>query len=410
MNHVHVFLIFIGLLVDSAISATFVSNPPSIPNNYLRKRTSLSVSAEDVQMKSKELDSTEEYFKTEIEKLDVEELELSRQLMKLNKINSLKDDIKEVDELKKTISSQIQLLDAEQLEMKVEAQMLRSRTISKQQLEDRDSNIPTVSLLGGGFLATAAIRSSLMNREEVQRSKIEGTPNQRLKFNGSVKAILGTIINDNFTSFESHARTIISSIQTNHQLGLETISTRIKLLSLDMEKLVHILMGLFENELFRPRGRNVSSIHIKPFLLNNTNSHLVRNISQRTKHNDVASKSVHKILTDIRDRSQSLTTTVNCAKPNAITDDHTQVATNMTTAIALINALEESPIKTSNSLAYPTQEQSSPDIMEIQDTQTKSPEGLLSSSSFRAIGIGACGRNVVSINISWIHIFSRNSN
>ena len=409
MNYVHVFLIFIGLLVDSAISATFVSKPTSIPNYYLGKRTSLSLSAEDMQLKIKELDSTEKYFKSEMEKLDAEEHELRRQLMKLNKINSLKDDIKEVDELKKTIASQIKLLDAEQLEMKVEAQMSRSHTISQQQLEDRDSIISTMSLLGGGFFAAAAIRSSLMNREEKQRSKIEGTSNQGL--HESANAVLGTIMNDNFSSFESRARTIISSIPTNHQLGLETITSRIKLLSLDMKKVMHILMGLFENEPFKERRRNVSSKHIKPFLLNNTNSHLIRNVSQRTQHNDGVCKSVQTMEAKSHDRSQSLATTVKYAKDNAITDDHTQVVRNMTNAIALINAFgEESPTETSKFSAYPKQEQKSPDIMEIQGTQTKTPDGLLTSSSFRAIGIGACGRNVVSIIISLIHFLSRHSN
>jgi hypothetical protein len=327
-----------------------------------------------------------------IEEVNDEELGLKRELMKLNKMHSLNDYIMELDDLESSLISEIKTLDNEQIELEIESQTLRSQAVSKQQIPDSKLSITTMSLIGGGFSAVAGFRSALMNREKIQSPMSEDESSHPMQFLKRARVVLRENTSDNFSSFnfmrhvESQAQIIVSALSTNYQQGSDTTMTKIGIACHNLQKQMQKLMSSVETELFISNVRKSNSQNI--FI--NYNQAV-----KKDEKSDVESNSKRKLVTSSLDKSQSMITKVETAK-NKSSNDRAQAPTNTTTAITSTLRNEFVYTKDSNSLILPNQNSDSPIIMNLGGLQTETNDNLLSSLSFRAIGLGACGQNVVS--------------
>jgi hypothetical protein len=197
---------------------------------------------------------------------------------------------------------------------------------------------------------------------------------------------------DNFSSFnfmrhvESQAQIIVSALSTNYQQGSDTTMTKIGIACHNLQKQMQKLMSSVETELFISNVRKSNSQNI--FI--NYNQAV-----KKDEKSDVESNSKRKLVTSSLDKSQSMITKVETAK-NKSSNDRAQAPTNTTTAITSTLRNEFVYTKDSNSLILPNQNSDSPIIMNLGGLQTETNDNLLSSLSFRAIGLGACGQNVVS--------------
>jgi hypothetical protein len=441
MKHEYVLLVFICLqVVDIAFSATFVStSQPYVNHNNIRKSTSFSMTADlhddyvvkSLQSKIKEIDSNEQSLKSKIEETDVEELELRREMTKLKRIQSLQYNITQIEDRKRTLLSQIESLDDDQIKLVREAQTLRDRAIQKQ-TQTTNSNVPTMSLVGGGFLAAAGFRSALMNRKEKQELlKTDEEHATLIPLHEIVKTNMEEFISRNVTSFDfihhmkTQVNTIMSDLSSDYRLDLEKFKVRNSSNVFDLRKHVQLLMSSFETELFRPRERS-RSYQLKSNAYNasvrkgyNHDSQLIRNNVQHAKGVDVpiilkSSNSVQKTNTtayDIYDisgktgTSQSSTTKIENTS-DIVLDGHTKASKKLSTDIVLKKDVDEKiAVQDPNLSLLSNNDSKTPILLELKDLEFKTTDELISSSSFRAIGLGACGQNAVSMMLCWILYF-----